>query len=95
MFTVEIDGRAIAVTNAQEDQARDLIESEEFLDDLMVMESNGKPVWNGQTPVTLRPATPDEKAEFHEAEDLDDDIDDEDEPCVVFLIDIDDEDDED
>ncbi len=96
MFTVEIDGRAIAVTNAQEDQARDLIESEEFLDDLMVMESNGKPVWNGQTPVTLRPATPDEKAEFHEADDLDDDdMDDEDEPCVVFLIDIDDEEDED
>ena len=96
MFTVEIAGRAIAVTNADEEQARELIESEEFREDLTIIHSEGKPIWDGKAKLELRQATPDEEEEFEEADDLDDDEDaDEDEPSVVFLIDIDDEEDED
>lgn len=91
MFTVEIAGRAIAVTNADEAQARELIESEEFREDLTVIHSDGKPVWDGKATLDLRPATPDEEEEFEDAEDLDEDEVDEDEPSVVFLIDIDDD----
>ena len=95
MFTVEIEGRAIAVTNAQEAQARELIESEEFLEDLTVIHSGGKPIWDGETELSLRPATPAEVEEFEDADDLDEDETvDEDEPSVVFLIDIDDEEDD-
>ncbi len=95
MFTVEIAGRAIAVTNADEDQARDLIESEEFLEDLTIIHSDGKPIWDGKAKLELRTATPDEEEEFEDADDLDEDDEAEDgEPSVVFLIDIDDEEDE-
>jgi len=96
MFTVEIAGRAIAVTNADEAQARELIESEEFREDLTVIQSEGKPIWDGKAKLELRPATPDEEEEFEDADDLDEEDEaDEDEPSVVFLIDIDDEDEED
>ena len=97
MFTVEIAGRAIAVTNADEAQARELIESEEFREDLTIIHSDGKPVWDGKASLDLRPATPDEEEEFEDADDLDDEDEDEadeDEPSVVFLIDIDEEEDE-
>ncbi|MDB5643907.1 MAG: hypothetical protein JWN07_3224 [Hyphomicrobiales bacterium] len=95
MFTVEIAGRAIAVTNADETQARELIESEEFREDLTVIHSDGKPIWDGKATLDLRPATPDEEEEFEDADDLDEEDEaDDDEPSVVFLIDIDDEEDE-
>jgi hypothetical protein len=95
MFTVEIAGRAIAVTNADEEQARELIESEEFREDLAVIHSNGKPIWDGKAKLALRAATPDEEEEFEDAEDPDADEDmEEGEASVVFLIDIDEEDDE-
>ncbi len=95
MFTVEIAGRAIAVTNADEAQARELIESEEFREDLTIIHSDGKPVWDGKASLDLRPATPDEEEEFEDADDLDDEDEvEDDEPSVVFLIDIDDEEDE-
>ncbi len=92
MFTVEIEGRAIAVTNAEEEQARELIESEEFREDLTVIHSGGRPIWDGKTQVSLRPATPEEEQEFEDADDLDEDeTADENEPSVVFLVDIDDD----
>jgi hypothetical protein len=95
MFTVEIAGRAIAVTNADEEQARELIESEEFREDLSSIHSDGKPIWDGKAKLVLRAATLDEEEEFEDAEDPDGDEDlEEGEPSVVFLIDIDEEDDE-
>ena len=95
MFTVEIAGRAIAVTNADEEQARELIESEEFREDLTVIHSDGQPIWDGKAKLELRAATLDEEEEFEDAEDPDGDEDlEEGEPSVVFLIDIDEEDDE-
>lgn len=95
MFTVEIGGRAIAVTNADEAQARELIESEEFREDLTVIHSEGKPIWDGTTKLELRASTPDEVEEFESADDLDDEEDSEDDPSVVFLVDIDDDEEED
>lgn len=98
MFTVEIGGRAIAVTNADEAQARELIESEEFREDLTVILSDGKPVWDGKSEIGIRAATPDEEEEFESADEMDDEEEEEevdgDEPSVVFLVDIDDEEDE-
>jgi hypothetical protein len=96
MFTVEIAGRAVAVTNADESQARELIDSEEFREDLTVIRSDGKPVWDGKAEILLRLATDDEEEELEEAEDLDEDeTADDNEPSVVFLVDIDDDDEED
>jgi hypothetical protein len=104
MFTLEIDGTALVVTNATEAQAAELFQSEEFKDDLKTLKTDGKPLWNGSAKITVRPANEDEIDAFEEAmsddgyEDAeaandDEDEDDEDGIEVVFLIEIDEMDD--
>jgi hypothetical protein len=95
MFTLEIKGKAIVVTNATQDEAAGLFESEEFKEDLKTLTSEGQPLWDGSAPLTVRPASEDEVDSFDEAmndeeyEDADD-ADDDDEPIdVVFLVEID------
>src|SRR3954468_9613369 len=85
MFTIEIGGIPVAVTNADEPQARDVFESEEFKQDLMAMTSDGTPLWDGRVPLTVRPAFRHEVVLF-EAPDPDvDDFDDEAEDDSVFV----------
>jgi len=92
MFTLEIDGRPIAITDAEEVQARDIFQSDEFRQDLAVMTSEGTPLWNGQAPLTIRPASEQEIAAFEAPEfDVDDDEDEEDGDgvFVTFLVPVD------
>jgi hypothetical protein len=96
-FTIEIAGKAIASFRSDNaEDARHFIEAEDFREDLTVLETEGKPVWDGKTPLTLRKATPDEASEVEHAYEFDDDpsrtIDDE---FVVFLIPISDADEDD
>ena len=42
MFTLTISDKPVAITNADEDEARDLLMSEDFKDDLKVLESDGR-----------------------------------------------------
>jgi hypothetical protein len=67
MFTLEINGTALVVTNADEESARALLESEEFKEDLKSFTSEGRPLWDGKSPLTVRPATEDEIDSFDEA----------------------------
>jgi hypothetical protein len=103
MFTLEIGGRAIAVTDADHDEAHALLQSDEFKDDLKRLEGDGGPLWDGRSPLTVRPATDDEIAEFEQIEDdedsegdLADPLSDEDEdgPLIMFLVPINASDDE-
>ena len=97
MFTLEIKGTPIVVTNATEEEAAGLFESEEFKEDLRTLTSEGTPLWDGKSPLTVRPASEDEIDSFEEAmnddeyEDEDEDeTDDDEEPIdVVFLVEID------
>lgn len=109
MFTLEINGRALVVTNADEEAARALLESDEFKQDLQSFTSDGRPLWDGKAPLTVRPATDDEIDSFDEAinddeyEDEesdgpeaanDDEDEDDEEPIdIVFLVEIDEQDD--
>jgi hypothetical protein len=109
MFTLEINGTALVVTNADEVSARALLESDEFKDDLKSFTSDGRALWDGKAPLTVRPATEDEIDSFDEAlnddeyEDEDDSADpkaanddeeDDEEPIdIVFLVEIDEQDD--
>jgi hypothetical protein len=107
MFTLEINGTALVVTNADEEQARELLESEEFKEDLRTLTSDGKPLWDGTAPLMIRRAKEDEQEAFEEAladEDYededevegDDETDDDDEPIdIVFLVEVDEVDEED
>ncbi len=94
MFTLEIKGTAIAVTNANQEEAAGLFESEEFKEDLRTLTTEGTPLWDGKSPLTVRPASEDEIDSFEEAmnddEYEDEDEDDDEEPIdVVFLVEID------
>jgi len=93
MFTLEIDGKPIAITDAEEAQAQGIFESAEFRQDLTALTSEGTPLWDGQAPLTIRPASQQEVAAF-EAPKFgvdDDDADDEDGDSVfvTFLVPID------
>lgn len=100
MYTLVIDGVAVAMTDAEEAGAREIFDSEDFKADLAEFTSDGKPLWNGETPFTIRPATEDEEDLFDDSLDEDDeDEDDEDEDeedgaSVVFLVVVDQFDDE-
>ena len=97
MFILEIAGKAIAITNADQDQAHELFMSEDFKDDLKSFSSEGKPLWDGSSLLTIRRATDDEIEAFDEAmedDDLDDEDDEEDGIDVMFLALIDEMDDD-
>jgi hypothetical protein len=101
MFTLEIAGTAVAVTNADEEQARELFLSESFKDDLLSFKSEGRPLWDGSAALTTRGASEDEIDAFNEAleeededEDDDEDLDEDLDIDVVFLVSIDEIDDD-
>ncbi|PWC28528.1 hypothetical protein [Teichococcus aestuarii] len=99
MFTLEIAGRPIAVIGADEEEARDIVESEAFQADLRRLLHDATPLWDGQAALTLRPATEEEAADFQsdegedeEEDEEDEDEDDEDALEVMFLVPINDPD---
>lgn len=96
MYTLVIDGVAVAMTDADEAEAREIFDSEDFKADLSDFTSDGKPLWNGETAFTIRPATEDEEDLFDDSLDMDDeDEEDEDDGAsVVFLVVVDQFDDE-
>jgi hypothetical protein len=64
-FTVTVGNKAIVATKA--DDALDvemLIEDEAFLADLMVLESDGKPIWDGEEKIAFRPSSDPEKSAY-------------------------------
>jgi hypothetical protein len=91
MFTLTISDKPVAVTNADEDEARELFASDDFKHDLQTLESEGAPLWDGIATLSVRPATEEEIAEFENA-----DIDEDDEPhsdgdhtpMIMFLVDV-------
>lgn len=101
MYTLEINGTALVVTNAAEEDARALLDSEEFKSDLQTLTADGRPLWDGTSPMTVREATESEVEAFEDAlsdddyEDEDEDeTDDDDDPIdIVFLVEVDDDDD--
>jgi hypothetical protein len=107
MFTLEIAGKAIAITNAEEEQARELFMSEDFREDLKSFTSEGNPLWDGNAAFTVRRASDDEIEAFDDAiaedeEDWDeedveasDEDDDEEGIDVMFLVAVDEMDDQD
>jgi hypothetical protein len=67
MYALDIAGRAVAVTDADADQARELFTSDEFKEDLRSMRSEGLPLWDGRAPLNVRPASDEEVSAFEGA----------------------------
>jgi hypothetical protein len=93
MFTLEIDKRAVAVTNADKIAASDLLMGESFKADMRRWECDGAPVWDGESQFNLREAAPAEAEKFEKAEHKLRRRVGEDGPLVMFLIDAHDPDD--
>jgi hypothetical protein len=93
MFTLEINGKPIALTNADQEQARELFDDQEFKTDLRSMMSNGLPIWDGLAALLIRPSS-DEEAEAFERAVIGEEGDEEDENGVdvLFLVPVDDHD---
>lgn len=93
MFTLEIGGKAVAVTNAAGDQARELFLSDSFRQDLISFRSAGRPLWDGSAHLMIRAASEDEIGIFDAALEEDDQSEEEDRSGldidVVFLVTID------
>ncbi|MCP8939500.1 hypothetical protein NK718_13320 [Alsobacter sp. SYSU M60028] len=103
MFTIEIGGKPVAVVDATEAGTRELLEQEDFQEDLASLTSSGQPLWDGNAALTIRPSTEDEIAEFEDSafddeDDEDEDTEevegDEDVSTVYFLVPLDDDEDE-
>ncbi len=67
MYTLEIDGKPIAVINADEATARDLFTCDGFKEDIRAMTNEGRPLWNGTSALVVRAASEAESDEFDAA----------------------------
>ena len=77
MYTLEINGTALVVTNADEPEARALLESEDFKSDLKTLTAEGRPSGTARRAQHPAKASESEVEAFEEALN-DDDYEDED-----------------
>jgi hypothetical protein len=87
-FTVEIGGRPIACFRSEDQEdAEHFFEAEDFREDLTILLSDGKPLWDGRAALNLREANAAEKGEVDQAYEFDADLQKEaDDEFVVFLV---------
>src|SRR5215210_6534806 len=76
MFTLEIAGKPIAVTDAGEERAEDFFRSDLFRGHLRELQSEGRPLWDGASLLNVRPASEVEVVAFKRVEAADADEDD-------------------
>lgn len=87
MYTLEINGRPVAVAGCNEDQARQVFEGERFKSDLRAMASDDRPLWDGSAPFNIRPATDPEAEAYRLAADAELTDDDDDGGVRVMFMD--------
>ena len=69
IFVVEIDGRAIVAFPAEDRiQADVTVEEEWFLEDILVLESEGRPLWDSESDLHVREAFEDEADKWRHAQ---------------------------
>ncbi len=90
MYTIEVAGKPIAVTNIRSQaEAEEFFSSDWFKEEMMVFETeDGDDLWNGSDPFVIRPARPEEAAKFKPiyAKALQSGNASEGEPYLIFLI---------
>ena len=65
VYVAEIDGRAVVAFSAENDlEAQLVIEDEIFQNDLAVLESSGRPIWDGEAEIDIREADEVERGKF-------------------------------
>jgi hypothetical protein len=65
VYVAVIEGRAVAAFSAMDEvEAEAHLENESFRSDLMVLENNGKALWDGSSQILLRESYDDEATEW-------------------------------
>jgi hypothetical protein len=65
MHTIEIAGRPTLVVNGSKDEVQELLTDSWLLEDLLVLETQGRPLWFGQQKdFSVRPAAEDEVSQW-------------------------------
>jgi hypothetical protein len=64
MFTLEIGGRPVAMTDASEERAHELFAGQMFKAHLGQLVSQGQRLWDGIAPLVVRPSSKDEIVRF-------------------------------
>jgi hypothetical protein len=90
VYVAEIRGRGIAAFNVDSTSAADdLVQDPAFRDDLMVLQSDGVPLWNGLEQIFVRQAHVAEDAKWRRSRARalrNGDLDDEEETWIIFLV---------
>ena len=90
VYVCEIEGRAIAASGHDNlDDAEAWFQSEPFQADLLVLESQGRPVWDGVSDLHVRRAMPEEEAIWEKSRAraiLAKELDADDEDWLAFLV---------
>ena len=97
LYTIEIDGRPIMTFAAQDQMEADAFtEADHLQADLMVLEHNKLPLWDGESELFVRKAHPEEEAtwEVRLAQSQQKDLDPDPDSFAVFLVEVSDPDDE-
>jgi hypothetical protein len=90
IYVAEIDGRPIAALSALYGP-EDIIDTDWFQSEVMVLEEHGKPVWDGKSDITVRPATDTERAILEASREeaiVNGVVNDPNEDWVLFLVDV-------
>jgi hypothetical protein len=90
MFTLEIGGTPVAMTDASEERAPELFQGDMFKAHLGQLVSQGHPLWDGIAPLVVRPSSNDEIVRFKRVQAALDEEEDEEEFdtfTVIYLVD--------
>jgi len=83
VFVLSVGERPILAFEARKTpEARELCSEPWLLEDLGALKSEGRPIWNGQDKISVRPGTADEVTLFREA----DGTEDAEEILLVYLV---------
>lgn len=90
IYVAEIEGRAIAAFHAENEMAAEaFVESDAFQSDLMVLESDDEPLWDGEADIHCREAVEEERSEWDKSRAraiLEGEAEADDKDWVVFLV---------
>jgi hypothetical protein len=91
VFVAEISGKVIAALNASSTiEAEEVLLGEDFEEELLVLEIDGRPIWDGNTDIHIRKALPEEEAKWEASRAravlANEIVDDEDEQWLALLV---------
>lgn len=98
LYTLEAQDRAVLVFAEESEESARTLALEAIAPDLQILESEGQPVWDGESPLVVRAANEEETAEweadFAQAIEDEEVTEDERQGYALFLIDVEDAEDE-